>query len=214
MEFVTPPHSHRYALEIIQSNARPEWSGLWHELTAVIAGIGDEDLVERYEARDRMSLSAAINELLRERLVERGWSAESPIFQDDGYSDKRWRLDFAKDRMAVEVAFNHGEAIAWNLIKPVLASELNHVRKAIQTEVGVLVTATAALKEHGAFDSAVGEYEKVLRYLVPFRNILTVPMVIVGLLPPRSFCLEKVKRKDGRHGGRVVRFPDGLSASS
>jgi len=45
----------------------------------------------------------------------------------------------------VEVAFNHGEATAWNLIKPVLASELNHVEKVIPTQAGVFITCTEAL---------------------------------------------------------------------
>ena len=30
---------------------------------------------------------------------------------------RRWRLDFAKESISLEVAFNHGEAIAWNLLK-------------------------------------------------------------------------------------------------
>jgi hypothetical protein len=43
--------------------------------------------------------------------------------QDPNYNDTRvWRLDFARESMSVEVSFNHGEALAWNLLKPVLAS--------------------------------------------------------------------------------------------
>ena len=43
--------------------------------------------------------------------------------------EKAWRLDFAKGTISVEVAFNHGEATAWNFMKPTLASEVNHVEK-------------------------------------------------------------------------------------
>ena len=62
--------------------------------------------------------------------------------------------------ISIEVAFNHSTVIAWNLIKPALASELNHVQKAIQTKIGVIITATNDMKVAGGFDSAIGTYEK------------------------------------------------------
>jgi hypothetical protein len=160
------------------------------------------------------SLSYSINGILDESLVVQGWSAQSALFSEKPYTsknEKRWRLDFSKSlplseysqrRMqtskhvagiAVEVAFNHGEAIAWNLLKPVMASELNHVPKEtdIGEGVGVIITATKALKSAGGFDGAVGEYEKVLRYLDPMRNQLSTPMLIIGLKPPKTFRLLK-----------------------
>ena len=117
--------------------------------------------------------------------------------------EKKWRLDFAKDSVSIEVAFNHGEAIAWNLLKPVLASEMNHVKKAVQTEVGVVICTTKKLKIAGAFDSAVGEFEKVCRYLIPLNNVLTVPMMIIGLEAPTSFKVVKNKI-NGRNVGSIV----------
>ena len=44
------------------------------------------------------------------RLCEKGWNSQSYIFADPEYSDNKgaWRLDFAKDNIAIEVAFNHG----------------------------------------------------------------------------------------------------------
>lgn len=136
--------------------------------------------------------------------MARGWLEEAPIFQGIEYSsEKHWRLDFAKHPISIEVAFNHGEAIAWNLLKPVLASELNHVQKAIQTEVGIVIVATKALKDAGAFDGAVGEYEKFLRYLKPMSTVLTVPMVLIGLEPPETFKL-KAKRTGVNDWGAVL----------
>jgi hypothetical protein len=146
---------------------------------------------------------------LKEKFMDRGWREESPIFQGDEYGEgsheKHWRLDFAKAPISIEVAFNHGEAIAWNLLKPVMASELNHVEKAIQTEVGIVIVATKAMKTAGDFDSAVGEYEKFLRYLKPLSNVLTVPMVIIGLEPPETFKLkEKYPTPSPEDWGRVI----------
>ena len=185
--------SHRFAELIVQ---HPEFNSVWNELRTVIESITDEDLKKQFPlSSNKMSLSAAINDLLRERLVSAGWQSEAPIFQGNEYEQgDRWRLDFAKESFSVEVAFNHGEAIAWNLLKPILASELNHVKKAVQTRIGVIITATDEMKSIGAFDSAVGSYEKVLKYLTPFNNILTVPLLIIGLHAPKSFRITKVKK--------------------
>jgi hypothetical protein len=183
-------HSFRHGEAILSGEI---YKPVYQEVLDVIKGISDDDLKEKHGsfARPPMSLSKAINDLLKERFMKAGWKEESPIFQETEYEGERWRLDFAKAPLSIEVAFNHGEAIAWNLLKPVLASELNHVQKAIQTEAGIIITATAALKAAGGFDSAVGEYEKFIRYLKPLSTVLTVPMVIIGLEPPDSFTMKK-----------------------
>jgi hypothetical protein len=169
----------------------------YNELLNIIHSVSDDELKIKHNSYfdsngigGPKSLSVSINDLLREKFINKGWFQEASIFQDDRYQDRRWRLDFAKQDISIEVAFNHGEAIAWNLIKPVLASELNHVKKQIQTQLGVIITATQALKEAGGFDSAIGTYEKFLEYLPPLRNMLTVPILIIGLLPPTSFYIE------------------------
>lgn len=196
-------HSHRFGYELAKTKYHEQWT----ELKGIIEGIEDEDIINAFTSgsRKNKSLSIAINSILKERFMQKGWSPESAIFQDSRYQNKRWRLDFAKNFISVEVAFNHGEAIAWNLIKPALASELNHVEKAIQTELGVIITASADLKDKGGFDSAVGEYEKVQRYLKPFSTIIPVPLVIIGLKAPTSFYIEH--RKEGnRKIGHIKRY--------
>lgn len=193
-------HDHRFAQNLFETD--PQFSLLYAEVLNVIETISDDDLIENYEHNERenkKSLSQTINELISEKLVANGWNAESAIFSDPSYANghdkKRWRVDFAKDEITIEVAFNHGEAIAWNLIKPVLASELNHVAKEIQTRAGIIICATDAMKKAGNFDSAVGSYEKFLRYLMPLQNILVSPMLIIGLLPPESFHIDKTTRQ-------------------
>jgi hypothetical protein len=208
-------HSHRHAEAIMRASptAAPDLS----ELLGVITGITDSDLQKLFTAKTDMqragatkvdkSLSIAINGLLKTRLTAKGWKTESPIFKGLEYGDEKlkgekpkrnqknpWRLDFAKGDIAVEVAFNHGEAIPWNLLKPVIAGELNHVQKAIQSEFGVVICATSALKKNGNFDGAVGEYEKILKYLKPLRNFLTIPMLIVGLEAPMTFRIDPDRR--------------------
>jgi hypothetical protein len=194
MKFIT--HSHRNGWELLQS---PEFVSEHRDIVEVISSITDDDIIRVHSQNflgTNKSISRALNKILRERFVQRGWQAESPIFQDPEYSQKRdtiWRLDLAKNTVSVEVAYNHGEALAWNLLKPVLASELNHVRKAIQTRIGVVVLATEDLKDAGGFDSAVGTYEKAIRYLKPLQNQLSVPLVLVGLGAPEGFRVEQIK---------------------
>jgi hypothetical protein len=190
MRFIT--HSFRHSEAILRE---PQFLPAYEEVKEILTGLTDNDLKEKHSSYNgkQMSLSRAINDILKERFISAGWKEESAIFQDTEYQGERWRLDFAKVPISIEVAFNHGEAIAWNLLKPVLASELNHVQKAIQTEVGIVITATDALKRAGAFDSAVGEYEKFQRYLAPLSAVLTAPILLVGLDAPESFRVEKTE---------------------
>ncbi len=209
MKFRT--HSHKFALQIIEKT--PEYKVLWDQISEAIAMVRDADLIRHYQAEHEgrtMSLSKSINVLLKEQMVARGWKAESPIFGESAYGSSRWRLDFAKETVlvegaligetevqssgiAVEVAFNHAEAISWNLLKPVLSSELNHVKKSIQTGIGVIICATEDLKIAGAFDGVVGTFEQFLMYSRPMSNILSVPILIVGLEAPDSFSIRTDK---------------------
>jgi len=197
-------HSYRHGVELLETV--PEYQPLWDEVLRAISGLTDERLAchfrDHHEGHAK-SISKSLNSLLNDDLVAAGWQAQSPIFAESEYGDRTWLLDFAKQidipdhaspergqertGVSIEVAFNHGGNIAWNLVKPVIASEINHVRKAIQTSVGVVIAATEDLKIAGGFDNAVGSYEKYVSHLLPLRTMLTVPMAIIGLEPPESF---------------------------
>jgi len=204
MDFVTTPHKHADAIF-----AQPEYRKQWDEIQAAIKAISEEDLKNAFPtSTNTKSLSNVINKLLEKELVLRGWTPQAQIFHGPIYesSKKRpsmWRLDFAKQDISVEVAFNHGEATAWNLLKPVIASELNHVEKAIQTKIGVVIFATNELKKVGGFDSAVGTYEKALTYLTPLNAFLPVPLMLIGLLPPKTFKMD-VKQEGPKKIGHIV----------
>lgn len=200
MDYIFYPH--RFANAIINSDKTLLYR--YNEFVNTISSISDIDLVQDFIQRKKQhrqrhtsfkSLTPSINSLLKTRITNiPGWFSEVDIFNDitGALGNTEWRLDFACDNaLCVEVAFNHGEAIAWNLLKPVLACELNHVQKAIQGKVGIYVCATDALKKAGNIDSASGSFEKVVRYLLPMMNQLTIPIMIIGLEAPTSFIINK-----------------------
>jgi len=201
-------NSFRHADVVVRE---PEFITQYNEILSVLDNISDEDIIKEHEGigadditRIPKSISVAINHLIKQRITALGWHQESPIFQDTLYSDNRWRLDFAKGEFSVEVGFNHSGSVAWNLIKPVLASELNHVKKAIQTRVAVIITATQDMRIAGGFDGAIGTFEIYKSYLTPLRNILTVPMIIIGLTAPKSFKIVHSQPVPRKTIGKVV----------
>lgn len=196
-------HGFRHGDYLIQHVA--EYKPYWAEITCVLESVSDEDLASHFSKHGegvKKSISSTINSLLKERFVSLGWKAESQIFADPEYTESKgvFRLDFAKGVVSIEVAFNHGNDAPWNLLKPTLASELNHVEKAIQTEIGVIITATDDMKAAGGFDNAVGTYEKYIRFLRPMGMLLTAPLVIVGLEAPKTFHIEHLSEGRNKRG--------------
>lgn len=212
---------HRHALSIVTES---EFKDDWREFLGVIEDVSDEMLIREFEEsyngnsavgkRKAMSLSRSINTLIDEGLVRKGWSRQSKIFGDSRFEDKRWTLDFAKKKnnganvegtFSVEIAFNNAGSTAWNLIKPVLASELNHVSKAVQTKVGIVVFATESLKKAGCFDATVNTFEAVQDYLDAMQSILVTPIVIVGLEAPVTFEVREEKDEERKYKYGVIR---------
>ena len=193
-------HYHRYSNLVAQEEGFKED---YQELVNVLENISDRELINGFLARQQeratiKSLSEPINFLIKDKLVNLGWNAESGLFKEEPYdrtNSSRWRLDFAKNSISIEVAFNHAEAIAHNIIKPVLASELNHVQKEIQTKLGIIVTATDSMKIKGNFDGAVGTFEQFIEYFKPYSAIVPTPLVLIGIEAPETFMINKELRE-------------------
>ena len=187
-------------------NHEPMYKDKWNELLECIESITDKEIIDAHESNPRVpkGLSVALNKVIKDKLISIGWESESRIFNDAEYANKSWRLDFANENISIEVAFNHGEAIAWNLVKPTIASELNHVEKDIKTDIAIVICATKDLKTKGGFDGSTGEFEKFERYLDPLRSLLTVPMVIIGLEAPETFKI--IHKKVGKNYQGIVEY--------
>lgn len=213
--------SHRHAKQILENT--PEYQQLFLDVIEAIENVSEERLVrhfiDNYETpgKAQKSLSKSINQLLKVELHAAGWKSEARIFRDAEFGDGKWRLDFAKSTpipvsdtrtygdmnesgISIEVGFNHSGSIAWNLLKPVLASELNHVEKDIQTSVGIVITATRGLQNAGGFDGAIGVFEDYVSHLVPLRDVLTVPTLVIGLDAPETFKIRHEKRGKTTYG--------------
>lgn len=200
MKYIT--YNHRNSDVIVK---QPHLANDFNELIEVINNISEENLLEHFhikkseEASDgknpsgknsKKSLSNSINELLKERLLLRGWDSETAIFYDKNYTAKKWRLDFTKNNICIEVAFNHREAIAHNILKPVLSTEQNQLKKEFEAELGIVITATEALKKSGNFDAAVGTYEDFIEYFIPYSFFIRNPIIIIGLEGVESFYID------------------------
>ena len=120
-------YSHRHADAIIRSNE--DLNERYGQFVGALRNITDEELIDDFLARQEehaerntsfKSITPSINKLLKNRMMEiPGWQSEVDIFNDQTgrIGNTEWRLDFAcDDAFCVEVAFNHGEAIAWNLL--------------------------------------------------------------------------------------------------
>lgn len=202
-------HSHRYGLEIV--NDMQGAAEKYKEICRVLESITDKDLINTYQQfNSGKSLAKTINKLIKERLTNLGWENESPIFKDGrvNSSTRDWRLDFVSDPdFSVEVAFNHSSATTVNLMKPVLASELNHVEKQFQTKFGIIITVTREMKNFGGFDSAIGTFEGYCEQCRPLMNHLTVPMIIIGIKPPETFRI--IHKKKGNTTKGFIQFYNG-----
>jgi hypothetical protein len=218
---ISEKYSFRFAEDILQS-VRPLKS-LWEEVLSAISSITEEELKAQHLAiqsqESTKSLSKAINQLLDKELKSRGWKDQSGIFGTAEYQDSSgstWTLDFSKSTklasgetsgVAIEVAFNHAEAAAWNLTKPMLAAEINDVR--VQTNIGegigIVIVASSELKKNGAFDGAIGDFSRYEKTLKAMRNTLTVPILLIGLAAPKSFRVQAKSQKNSPYlTGEIV----------
>lgn len=203
MEFET--WSHRNGLELFKTSAK--YSALWGEVESGITQITDRDLLFEFEGSSPgtqpTSISHVITKLLSEKFAALSWEIDAKIFSEVDYRGKSWSLDFSKGDMAVEIGFDHASVIAWNLIKPTLASEPNDVKQELSASAAVIISATKNLKTLGGFDGAIGTFERYVQYLRPLQQLLPTPLVIIGLEPPKSFHIEHTK-VGNRNIGKVV----------
>jgi hypothetical protein len=171
-------HDFRNAATILNSRHA------WPELESVIHSITADDVVERQRQLAAVGAAprggqTAINRLFEERLIPLGWESQPKLFADKALEE--WRMDFVKERIGVEVSFNHAEAIPWQFSRLNIAGESDRTRPESRIDVGIVICADLSLRRWSRMDGAVGTLTKFRAWLREMKPILPIPILLVGL---------------------------------
>ena len=172
----------------------------YNEVLEIIDNVSDDDIESQYlkdieSSKSQIGLSQTLNKIFKDRFVKNGWDSETFIFKEEDYKKKSkgkagpWQIDFTKQEISLEVAFNHQNDIPLNLVNPMLACEDNHVKKEKETSMVVIICASTNLKDAGNFDPGIGNFEKIKAYIKPYSQILLSPMLIIPLQATEDFFI-------------------------
>ena len=207
-------HDFRNALVILRSK------GSFAEFEAALHSIQAKDVIDAHEriaderaqrnSRAPAGGQSALNNVINQKLTAVGWEPQPPLFRDRAL--EKWKMDFRKEGIGVEVSFNHAEAIPWQFTRLNIAGESDRVIEANRIEVGVVACAAQSMKTWARMDSAVGTFDQFKAWLREMKPILPVPLLLIGLeargWPSANF------RGTGIGTRTRVRSPSSTSASS
>ena len=191
----------------------------FNEILEIIKNVSPEMVLEQFSENlskkkgngNAKSLSVPVNEVLKREFEKKNWKSEPELFmKDEKHKYCHFKLDFTKDELfSVEVAFNHGEAIAWNILKPQLCCDNRVDNRETKSEVAVIICPTYKFRTYGNVDSSTGFFEKFLECMEVFKDYATAPFVLIGLEPFEDFKIQK-------EGREVIRRfnPDDISENS
>jgi hypothetical protein len=171
--------SFRHGVELLRN--LPEL----HELTSVISGITAADIVAQQQGPLQgrpVGAQKALNQLFRERLGLLLWAEEVPLFANPKLYPGR-NIDFMKNHLGVEVAFNHESYAERILFRLNVASESDAIIPAHVVHGGVIVVASDAVKQWGSMDPSVGTFDGWRRSVELVKSSFSVPLVLLGLFP-------------------------------
>lgn len=171
----------RHAQRLLQD--QPAWVSLDRAISSVTADtvIAEQrDLLKR-GGRVPKGGQVAMNRLLKGLLpVADGWQHQPRLFHDPSLSE--WKMDLRRDRIGVEISFNHAEAIPWQFTRLNIAGESEHVLPEARIDVGVVITADRSLKQWSKMDTAVGTFDAFRAWLREMKPILPIPILLIGLV--------------------------------
>ena len=187
MDFLT--HSYRWGVEHLH-----ETNPAWVELQEVLSGISRRDVVVgqaayvgAWMAGERQNPptggQTALNAIIHGRLQERGWQTQVPVIpSEDGRGVvPYWSMDFLRDDIGVEVSFNNAGVLPQNLLRMSVKAESYRLRRDEMIRLGILIVASAGLKEWSRMDATVHTFDQVVRVLDFVTFSVPTPMVLVGL---------------------------------
>lgn len=164
------------------------------EILELIRRITEDEIIEENEnySNRTKSISKPLTNLIEEKLLNNKWEKGVLVFNDSkgDYKTERWSLDFYKNGVSVEIAFNHEEGTLWNIFKGVLAYEPNNMPKNVEINKTILITITKKLRLLGGFDGSIGTFEKYQEYLKAFSGMINYPIYLLGLKELESFFVK------------------------
>jgi hypothetical protein len=173
--------SFRLAGEILSH--RPEWK----EFEKVLKDVSAKQVLAIYDEicgsgkRAPAGGQIPLNEYFRRKLIPLGWKKEPRLFNDPTGELRGWKMDFLKNKVGVEVTFNHAEAIPWIFSRLNIAGESERVQKESKIEVGIAVFASESMKRWSRMDNAVSTFELASAWLREMKPILPIPLLLIGL---------------------------------
>lgn len=157
----------------------------WISLDQAVSAITRELVITQQQnlqaaGRGPKGGQSALNRLFETFLLAAdGWESQPRLFHDPALSE--WKLDFRRDRVGVEISFNHAEAIPWQFTRLNIAGESERVRPEARIDVGVVITADKSLKQWSNMDGAVGTFDAFRAWLREMKPILPIPILLIGL---------------------------------
>jgi hypothetical protein len=131
--------------------------------------------------RGKIPIRGALNSFLEEEFLKRDWKGgHGGVRVFDSQDGPDTKVDFLKNRIAVEVAFTHSDFLANDLLKFQMLSYA-HLDK---IDVGVYIVMTKDLVDRHPdvnFEGSIG-YDKVVKYLPEYRSAIQVPIYVLGLV--------------------------------
>lgn len=173
--------SFRLAQEILEH--REEWRDFQRVLrhvTAIEVLAVHKAICER-GGRVPAGGQSALNEFFRQKLQPLEWVKEPRLFDDPAGKLRGWKMDFIKNRVGVEITFNHAEAIPWIFSRLNIAGESERVQPKSKIDIGIAVFATESMKKWARMDNTVGTFELATAWLREMKPILPIPLMLVGL---------------------------------
>src|SRR4051812_13347525 len=159
----------------------------WKEFEKVLNDLSAKHVLSIYDEICRQGKrppaggQIPINEYFRRKLLPLDWKAEPRLFNDPTGELRGWKMDFLKNKVGVEITFNHAEAIPWIFSRLNIAGESERVQKTSKIEVGIAVFASESMKRWSKMDNAVGTFELASAWLREMKPILPIPLLLIGL---------------------------------
>jgi len=119
-----------------------EYVAYWSEIDDALRSISDDDIVEHFKEHGehrQKSISITLNALIKARLVERGWAAESRIFAEQKYAEGPVAFPDPLDKPSRTILTSEGGSSP-SRMKHVVRGGSGRLRRLVPDELDMLQT--------------------------------------------------------------------------